>query len=229
MATRHPILLVDDEVSLRELVRLYLNRSGFEVEETGDGRDAVAKIQKANYSCVVLDIGLPGMSGWDVCQEIRNVSRVPILMLTARGEVQDRITGLNMGADDYVVKPFDPRELVARVQALLRRTDPEGPEPPLQIDSLKVDPASRRVFVNEAEVQLTATEFDLLYFLARNQGRVFTRDELLSKVWGYDYPGDSRTVDAHVKTIRAKVESAGGRRDWIQTVWGVGYRWEGQE
>ncbi|MDI6893278.1 MAG: response regulator transcription factor [Bacillota bacterium] len=219
------ILVVDDEPKIREIVRVYLQRDGFAVEEAEDGEQALAKVKALNPQLVILDLMLPGVDGWEVCRQIRRTSAVPIIMLTARGEETDRVVGLEMGADDYVPKPFSPRELVARVKAVLRRTRPRAERGQvLQYGDLLIDRDCRRVVCHASEIPLTPKEFDLLWFLAKAPGRVFTREKLLEHVWGYEYLGDARTVDTHVKNLREKLGVAG--RQYIRTVWGVGYKFE---
>ncbi|MEW6547704.1 MAG: response regulator transcription factor [Bacillota bacterium] len=219
------ILVVEDEPKIREIVRAYLQRDGFSVEEAEDGEEALRKAKEVSPQLVILDLMLPGVDGWEVCRQIRRTSDVPIIMLTARGEEADRVAGLELGADDYVPKPFSPRELVARVKAVLRRTRPEREKGQvLQYGDLVIDLACRSVVCRGCEVSLTPREFDLLWFLAKSPGRVFTRETLLQQVWGYEYLGDTRTVDAHVKNLREKLGPVGGQ--FIRTVWGVGYKFE---
>lgn len=202
------ILLVDDDEKIREILRAYLQRDGYGVEEVADGEEALTAFDHTRPDLVILDLMLPGLDGWEVCKRIRAKSRVPIIMLTARGEEFDKVLGLELGADDYVSKPFSPRELTARVKAVLRRTDAgPSPEETLRFPDLEIDRASRRAFYNGKEVFLTPKEFDLLWFLASNPGRVFSREQLLEKVWGYDYFGDTRTVDTHIKRLREKLGS----------------------
>lgn len=221
------ILVVDDEERMRTLVRAYFEKEGFAVEEAANGEEAIKKTAQKAYDLIVLDLMLPRVDGWSVCRKIREKSTVPIIMLTARGEEEERLLGFDLGADDYVVKPFSPRELVARARALLRRTtsSTENPEM-LQIGYLTIDPAGRSVTVQGERLALTPKEFDLLYHLARHPGRVFSREQLLEQVWGYDFYGDLRTVDTHVKTLREKISRSRGLPDYIQTVWGIGYKFE---
>lgn len=221
------ILVVDDEERMRTLVRAYFEKEGFAVEEAANGEEAIKKTAQKAYDLIVLDLMLPRVDGWSVCRKIREKSTVPIIMLTARGEEEERLLGFDLGADDYVVKPFSPRELVARARALLRRTtsNTENTEM-LQIGYLTIDPAGRSVTVQGERLALTPKEFDLLYHLARHPGRVFSREQLLEQVWGYDFYGDLRTVDTHVKTLREKISRSRGLPDYIQTVWGIGYKFE---
>ncbi len=223
------ILVVDDEDHIRELVRLYLEREGYTVAMARDGEEALDKIRKQSPQLVILDIMLPKLDGWDVCRETRKFSQVPVIMLTAKGEEFDKVLGLELGADDYLTKPFSPRELVARVRAILRRTvadEPQAADNVISIPGLTINQLSREVLVNGQETALTPKEFDLLWFLAGNPGKVFTREQLLTAVWGYDYYGDLRTVDTHIKRVREKVERYGGGSYHIRTIWGVGYKFE---
>ncbi|HHV06799.1 MAG TPA: response regulator transcription factor [Firmicutes bacterium] len=228
MATCTKILVVEDEERMRDLLRLYLEREGYQVVEAADGRTALEKFGQEEFSLVLLDVMLPELDGWMVCQRIRQKRDVPIIMLTARGEEIDRVTGFELGADDYVVKPFSPRELVMRIKALLRRACPEvaAQEERLRFPELSIDHLARRVEVNGTEVALTPKEYDLLYFLASQEERVFTREQLLERVWGYDFYGDLRTVDTHIKNLREKLKKAGLKARYIVTVWGVGYKFE---
>lgn len=223
------ILVVEDEANIAELVRLYLQREGFDVVVVHDGGEALESFRVHRPVLIVLDLMLPGKDGWEICREIRQISDVPIIMLTARGESVDRITGLELGADDYVVKPFDPRELVARVKAVLRRSG-RGRENRstnvLSYPDLEVNLEQYAVRVRGKQVELAPREIELLFFLASHPNQVFTREQMLERVWGYDYLGDSRTVDVHIKRIRQKI---GEHDKWaIKTVWGVGYKFEVQ-
>jgi DNA-binding response OmpR family regulator len=221
------VLVVDDEAHIVELARLYLSREGYEVEGVADGSQALARFSQVKPDLVVLDIMLPGADGLTICKEIRKQSQVPIIMLTARDEVTDKVVGLEVGADDYLTKPFHPQELVARAKALLRRARVEPDQPKLiRAGKLEVDLERHEVRLGEAKVQLRPKEFDLLALLARHPGRVFQRSELLDLVWGYDFPGYTRTVDVHVQQLREKLATALITDPSIQTVWGVGYRLE---
>jgi len=221
------ILVVDDESHIVELARLYLTREGYEVEGVGDGAQAVTRFGQIKPDLVILDIMLPGADGLTICKEIRKQSQVPIIMLTARDDVTDKVVGLEVGADDYLTKPFHPQELVARAKALLRRAKIEPDQPKLiRAGKLEVDLERHEVRHGKARVQLRPKEFDLLTLLARHPGRVFQRSELLDLVWGYDFPGYTRTVDVHVQQLREKLATAGITDPSIQTVWGVGYRLE---
>lgn len=217
------ILVVDDEKNIVQLARLYLNKEGYEVEAAFDGVQALEKARALRPDLIVLDLMLPEMDGLTVCRELRKSSNVPIIMLTARGEDVDRIVGLEVGADDYVTKPFNPRELVARVKAVLRRAAQEGvAQQVLEADGLRLDTASREVTIDEQNVKLRAKEFDLLAAFMRHQNVVLDRERLLQMVWGTDYYGDTRTIDVHVAWLREKLAPA--ERVKIQTVWGVGYK-----
>jgi DNA-binding response OmpR family regulator len=221
------ILVVDDEHHIVELARLYLTREGYEVEGVGDGAQAVARFGQVKPDLVILDIMLPGTDGLTICKEIRKQSQVPIIMLTARDEVTDKVVGLEVGADDYLTKPFHPQELVARAKALLRRAKLEPDQPKVvRAGRLEVDLERHEVRHGNDRVQLRPKEFDLLTLLARHPGRVFQRSELLDLVWGYDFPGYTRTVDVHVQQLREKLAAAKIADPSIQTVWGVGYRLE---
>src|SRR5256885_9085383 len=221
------ILVVDDEKHIVELARLYLTREGYEVEGVGDGAQAVARFGQVKPDLVVLDIMLPNLDGLTICKEIRKQSQVPIIMLTARDEVTDKVVGLELGADDYLTKPFHPQELVARAKALVRRARLEPDQPKLvRAGRLEVDFERHEVRFGDARLQLRPKEFDLLALLARHPGRVFHRSELLDLVWGYDFPGYTRTVDVHVQQLREKLAAGGVTNPTIQTVWGVGYKLE---
>jgi DNA-binding response OmpR family regulator len=221
------VLVVDDEAMVAEVVGRYLRREGYEVVSAADGAAALEAAQTHRPDLVVLDLMLPKIDGLEVCRRLRARSQVPVIMLTAKGEEMDRIIGLELGADDYLPKPFSPRELVARVKAVLRRANPEGQQGDLlEFEDLTIDPAGRTVRVGLSPVELTAKEFDLLLFLARGRGRVFTREELLDKVWDYEYFGDPGTVTVHVRRLRSKIEHDPARPTHVKTVWGVGYKFE---
>jgi len=226
------ILVVDDDPTVSEVVARYLVRDGFAVETVADGRTALDRALADPPDLVVLDLMLPGIDGLEVCRRLRALAPVPIVILTARGQESDRIVGLDLGADDYVAKPFSTKELVARVRAVLRRAkgplSPSGPgAPPLYVDGdLDVDVAARQARLGGAVVSLTAREFELLAFLVRHPGRAFRREELLEGVWGYRY-GDTSTVTVHVRRLREKIEPDPSAPVRIATVWGVGYRWQG--
>src|SRR6202048_3353330 len=221
------VLVVDDEDHILELARLYLAREGYQIETVSDGALALARFGQVKPDLVVLDIMLPNVDGLTICREIRKLSQVPIIMLTARDEVTDKVVGLELGADDYLTKPFHPQELVARAKALVRRARLEPDQPKLvRAGRLEVDLERHEVRCGESKVQLRPKEFDLLALLARHPGRVFQRSELLDLVWGYDFPGYTRTVDVHVQQLREKLASGGVTNPTIQTVWGVGYKLE---
>jgi len=216
------ILVVDDERNIIELVRLYLEQAGYNVVEARDGQEALDQHDRVDPDLIVLDLMLPGMDGMEVTREVRRRGETPILMLTARSEDIDRIIGLEVGADDYLTKPFNPREMVARVKAILRRSDPAlRASRPMDVGDLRVDPRRREAYVGERRLQLRPREFDLLAALARDPGVVWSRDDLLSSVWGTDFPGETRTVDVHVSELRRKL---GSDAPPIETVKGVGYR-----
>lgn len=218
------ILLVDDEQHIIDLAKMYLEKEGFKIIEANDGRRALTTIAAEKPALVVLDLMLPEVDGWEVCRRVRADSDVPIIMLTARGDDIDRIVGLELGADDYLTKPFNPRELVARVRAILRRTEKRAVSPSgaaITLGNLVIYPDRRVVTVSEQPIALRMKEFDLLLMLAENQGMVFTREKLLDVVWGYDFAGETRTVDVHVAHLRHKLK---GMSPTIETVWGVGYR-----
>jgi len=214
------VLLVEDEPSVGELVRGYLTRDGYRVIWVRSGDEALVELERHPVRLVLLDIGLPGRDGFDVCRDIRARSQVPILMLTARDEEPDRIVGLEVGADDYVTKPFSPRELVARMKAILRRSEPQERRESLTLADVVLDRESRDVTVAGAPIELTTKEFDLLAFFMSNSGIVVSRDLLLDRVWGVEYPGGTRTVDVHVAQLRRKL----GRPDLIRTLRGAGYK-----
>jgi two-component system alkaline phosphatase synthesis response regulator PhoP len=216
------ILVVDDERNIVELVRLYLEKEGYSVVAASDGEQALVQFDRADPDLVVLDLMLPKMDGFEVCRELRRRSDVPILMLTARSEDVDAIVGLELGADDYVTKPFNPRALVARVKAILRRTSATSRGTrPISVGNLRIDPRRRQAVVGNRQLDLRAREFDLLFALARDPGVVLTRDSLLEDVWGTDFPGETRTVDVHVAEVRKKLGDDGPQ---VETVRGVGYR-----
>jgi two-component system response regulator MtrA len=218
------VLLVEDDPSIREITTLALEREGLRVTGTGDGREALVQFRRSPFDLVILDIMLPSLDGLEICRQIRRESGVPVIMLSARSDTVDVVVGLELGADDYVTKPFDLPELVARVKAALRRGSAPPPERVLSIGGLEIDPGAFRVLRDGRDVPLTATEFRLLLELARRPGQVFTRELLLQRVWNYDYLGDSRLVDVAVQRLRAKVEDDPRSPRLIQTVRGVGYR-----
>ncbi|MGI6435754.1 MAG: response regulator transcription factor [Syntrophomonadaceae bacterium] len=222
--TNDRILIVDDEELIRDLIKEYISLENFSADEATDGMEALMLFEKNHYALIVLDVMMPQMDGWTVCREIRRKSQVPIIMLSARGEEYDKLLGFELGVDDYIVKPFSPKELLARIKAIIRRsTVPDEPVNLLQFPGLTVEFDSRNVYVDESLVNLTPKEYELLSFLVQNPNRVFSRQQLLDAVWGYDFWGDSRTVDTHVKMLR---ESLGRHRKYIATVWGTGYKFD---
>lgn len=228
--TMQTVLVADDDEKIRELLALYLSKEGFAVEQAADGAEAILKAQQLKPGLVVLDIMMPVLDGMEVCRQIRKFSRMPIIMLTARVEDEDRIQGLELGADDYVAKPFNPRELVARVKAVLRRTaesaqEADGAEV-LRFPQLLIDRREYVVTVAGQAVQLTNKEMELLWHMAAHPGRVYSREQLLESIWGYEYFGDTRTVDTHIKRVRQKLGIQAGTPWDIKTVWGVGYKFE---
>lgn len=220
------VLLVEDDASIREVATLGLEAAGFRVTATGDGRDALVRFRQGPFDLVVLDVMLPSLDGFEVCREIRRDSQTPIVMLTARSDLHDVVVGLELGADDYVTKPFELPELVARIKAVLRRSTAIPTERAIAVDDLVIDPAAFTVHRKGEEVQLTATEFRLLLELVRRPKQVFTRELLLELVWNYDYLGDSRLVDVAVQRLRAKIEADPKQPKLIRTVRGVGYRFD---
>lgn len=221
------ILVIDDEERIRHLVRMYLEREGYEVDEAGNGREALEKFHKQDYVLLIVDLMMPEIDGWKVCRDVRERSDIPIIMLTARGEEFDRVLGFELGADDYLVKPFSTKELVARVKALLRRSQGNTviSSSDLFFGSLKIEKDKHRVSIDDEQIPFTPREFELLYFLAKNPSRVFSREQLMETVWGYDFYGDARTVDTHVKKIREKLSDP-KVRSMLATVWGVGYKFD---
>ena len=224
------VLIVDDEPNIREVVGLYLRRDGHDVVSATDGEEALAVFRESKPDLVVLDLMLPKIGGLEVCRRMRAERRVPLIMLTARGEEEERVVGLSLGADDYIVKPFSPRELAARVTAVLRRVEEstgQADQKVLSFDGLSIDPNTREVLVDGEPATLTAREFDLLYEMALTPGRVYTRDQLMQTVWGYTFSADTSTVTVHVRRLREKVEPDPARPRYLQTVWGVGYKFGG--
>ncbi len=219
------ILIVDDDLHLRKLVRTYAELEDFTCEEAQNGFEALEKLRGGNFDMIVLDIMMPGLDGFETMGELRKWSQIPVIVLTARDEEYDKLLGFHLGADDYVSKPFSPKELVARIKAVMKRVDKKQDEP-IQYGELRVETAARTAFLGEQALSLTPKEFDLLTVLVRNEHLVLSREQLLQQVWGYDYYGDVRTVDTHIKTLR---EQLGPYRKWIRTVWGVGYQFEYRE
>lgn len=221
------ILLVDDEESLVKGIKFNLENEGYEVDVCYDGECALIKARSLSYDLILLDVMMPKLDGISACQEIRKFSNVPIVMLTAKSEDTDKLVGFESGADDYILKPFNILELKARIRAILRRSQAsesrKDKDEFLTLRALKIDLKKRKLLKDEQEIELTVREFDLLVFLMKNPGQVFSRDALLSRVWGYDYMGDVRTVDVHIRRLREKLESSPGEPEYIQTKWGVGY------
>ncbi len=220
------ILVVDDDYNICELVRLYLEKEGYTVETANTGTAAIEKFKNFHISLIVLDIMLPGMDGFEVCREIRKTSNVPIIMLTAKDETFDKVLGLELGADDYIAKPFDSRELIARIKAVLRRFEVKESDTGIAVyNNIEINLSNYELRVCGKRLDMPPKELELLYFLATNPNKVFTREQLLDEIWGYDFFGDSRTVDVHIKRIREKIE--GSEDGWsLKTVWGVGYKFE---
>ena len=224
------ILVVDDDQNICELLRLYIEKENFEVAVANDGRRALELFDSFSPDLILLDIMLPELDGWQVCREIRKKSQCPIIMLTAKGEVFDKVLGLELGADDYVVKPFETKEVVARIKAVLRRMGKNAADTVKEVkyDKLSINLTNYELKVKGVQVDTPRKEMELIYHLASNPNQVFTRDQLLDEVWGFDYYGDSRTVDVHVKRLREKLEGASDK--WaLKTVWGVGYKFEVKE
>lgn len=226
MKDNNTILMIDDDKNICRIVTLYLEKEGFKVETVNHGTEGLKRFRELSPAMVLLDVMLPGMDGWQICREIREESEVPIIMLTAKGEVFDKVLGLELGADDYLAKPFDTKELVARVKAVIRRSiKQEDDSGEVSFDRLSVNLSNYSVVCDGKEIEMPPKEIELLYFLASHANKVFTREQLLEQVWGFDYFGDSRTVDVHIKRIREKlnVENV----PWqVKTVWGVGYKFE---
>lgn len=225
MDAKNKILIVDDDDNISELIALYLEKEGYGTKRVNNGNDAIDVFKSYLPNLVILDLMLPGKDGFDVCKDIRQVSNIPIIMLTAKGETFDKILGLELGADDYVVKPFDTKELTARVKAVLRRYSPKkDATKQIIMPGLSINLSNYTVVYNEAKIEMPPKELELLYFLAANANQVFTREQLLDRIWGYEYIGDTRTVDVHIKRIREKINETDA---WgIKTVWGIGYKFE---
>ncbi len=222
------ILIADDEEGIRDMIKEYISLDGFAVDEAADGEEALALLEKNNYALLLLDVMMPKLNGWKVLSKLRETSNLPVIMLTARGEEYDKLFGFELGADDYMIKPFSPKELLARMKAIIRRTESNkaSSETEKEVDNfggLRIEYFSRNVYVDGELVSLTHKEFELLSFFAHNEHYVFTREQLLSKVWGYDFYGDERTVDTHIKMLR---DSLKHYRNYIVTVWGTGYKFE---
>ncbi|MGH4120221.1 response regulator transcription factor [Clostridium sp.] len=220
------ILLVDDEERIRDMIKEYTSLEGYYIDEAGDGVQALNLFSHHKYSLIILDVMMPKIDGWSVCREIRKTSNVPVIMLTARGEEYDKLFGFELGVDDYIIKPFSPKELLARMKAIIRRSsyaDKDEKETTITFEGLVIDLNSRNTYVNDKLVTLTPKEYSLLTFFAGNPNRVFSREQLLNEVWGYDFFGDDRTVDTHIKMLRESIKEY---RKFIVTVWGTGYKFE---
>lgn len=224
------IMIVDDDVNICELIRLYLEKEKYTTAIVTDGHEAVSSFSEIKPDLVLLDIMLPGMDGWQVCRKIRSTSNVPIIMLSAKGETFDKVLGLELGADDYIVKPFETKEVLARIKAVLRRSASSAAEQIKEVhyDKLSINLTNYELKVNGVQVDTPPKELELIFHLASNPNRVFTRDQLLDEVWGFDYYGDSRTVDVHVKRLREKLEGVSDKWE-LKTVWSVGYKFETKE
>ncbi|MBR6632774.1 MAG: response regulator transcription factor [Clostridia bacterium] len=222
------ILVIDDDANICELLRIFLENEGYKVKSAGDGAEGIAAFKAYEPDLVLLDIMLPKKDGWQVCREIREMSQKPIIMITAKGEVFDKVLGLELGADDFIVKPFDTKEISARVKAVLRRYTAHSrtdEDEAVKFENIEISLRKYELKLNGKAIDIPPKELELLYFLASNYNRVFTRDQLLDKVWGFDYLGDSRTVDVHVKRLREKLEGISDKWN-LKTVWGVGYKFE---
>lgn len=219
------ILIVDDDENISEILNMYLESSGYTTKIASTGKRAQELFLEYNPNLVLLDVMIPGIDGIDVLKWVRKQGEVPVIMLTAKGDTFDKVLALELGADDYIVKPFETKELLARVKAVLRRYSADNAKSEIiKLSDLSIDPTSYKVIFNKEDIKMPPKEFELLYYLAKNKNRVFTREQLLCEVWGYDYPGDSRTVDVHIKRLREKLTSG---EEWqIETVWGVGYKFE---
>ncbi|MNO37126.1 Transcriptional regulatory protein SrrA [compost metagenome] len=224
------ILIIDDEWNMRNLLRIYLQKEGFATQEAVTGNEALRMLDNNAFDLLLLDVMMPDMDGWQVCRAVREHTQIPILMLTARSETKDKVLGLGIGADDYLTKPFEPEELLARIHSLLRRSsltmEVKPQEEQLNYPGLRILPDARKVHIEGERVDFTLKEFDLLTMLARSGQRVFTRDELVERLWGNDYDGETRVIDTHIKNIREKLQKAGLPYNPVQTVWGLGYKFQ---
>lgn len=224
---RLKILVVDDESRMRKLVRDFLVKAGYDVVEAGDGEEALEIFfRQKDIALIVLDVMMPKMDGWQVCQEVRAYSRVPVIMLTARGDEQDELQGFRLGVDEYISKPFSPKILVARIEAILRRTNQVSEETALSCGGIEIDKAAHQVFIDGKAIDLSYKEFELLTYFVENKGIALSREKILNNVWNYDYFGDARTIDTHVKKLRSKM---GQKGELIKTIWGMGYKLEAEE
>ncbi|MBQ7915222.1 MAG: response regulator transcription factor [Firmicutes bacterium] len=228
MAAKQKILVVDDDSNIAELICLYLVKEGYDTERASNGREALKVMQKSNPNLVILDVMMPEMDGYETCREIRKQGNTPVVFLTAKGETFDKVLGLELGADDYIVKPFDNKELVARVKAVLRRSETkETNTKKLMFPGLIINQSNYSVNYKDKDIEMPPKELELLFFLASHPNQVFTREQLLNQIWGYEYYGDTRTVDVHIKRIREKLDNDEHAEPWsIKTVWGVGYKFE---
>lgn len=218
------ILVVDDESRMRKLVRDFLSKKGYQVIEAANGEEAVDIFyENKDIALIILDVMMPKMDGWEVCREIRKMSQVPIIMLTAKSDERDELLGFELGVDEYITKPFSPKILVARVEAILRRSNAIGPEDTIEVGGIVIDKAAHEVTIDGKSVELSFKEFELLTYFVTNQGVALSRERILNNVWNYDYFGDARTIDTHVKKLRSKLASKG---DYIKTIWGMGYKFE---
>ena len=222
------ILIVDDEINIRNVVREYAEFEGYEVKEAQDGMEAVEIAKKEDFDLIIMDVMMPRLDGYSACKEIKKYKKIPVIMLSARGEEYDKLFGFEIGIDDYVVKPFSPKELMARVKAVIKRNEPAGQQvhDRLKFEGLEIDLAGREVYVNGKRVSMTPKEYDLLFYLVKNKNLALTRDKLLEEVWGYDFFGDDRTVDTHIKMLR---NSLGEYRKFIVTLRGMGYKFEANQ
>ncbi|PAB59957.1 response regulator transcription factor [Anaeromicrobium sediminis] len=220
------ILVVDDDINICELIGLYLRKEGYEIVFAHDGKSAIDVLAKERPNLVILDIMLPEMDGWDVCTEMKKISDIPIIMLSAKGDTFDKVLGLKLGADDYMVKPFEPRELIARIDAVLRRTyGSTVSTKSISLPDLYIDLDKYIVRIDDEDMKLPKKEMELLYFLVKNKGKVFTREQLIDNIWGIDFFGDTRTIDVHIKRLREKLSNLSDKYN-IKTIWGVGYKFE---
>ncbi|MFT9497519.1 response regulator transcription factor [Anaerosolibacter sp.] len=217
------ILVVDDEEKMRNVIRVFLMKEGYEIQEACNGREALEKVSCDRFDLILLDVMMPEIDGWTVCRKIRDDFSIPIILMTARGEEYDKLFGFELGADDYITKPFSLKEMMARVKAVMRRSKEsnERNHKMIKLGALEIKTLSKQVFIDKAEITLTPKEYELLYFLGRNAEIVYSREQLLNRVWGYDFIGDARTVDTHIKQLREKL---GNHKKYIQTVWGTGYK-----
>lgn len=219
------ILVVDDEEKMRQVIKIYLEKEGYTVEEACNGKEALERVNSSNFELILLDVMMPEIDGWTVCRKIREESSMPIIMLTARSEEYDKLFGFELGVDDYITKPFSPKEMVARVKAVLKRSNGnrKGDTTTSKLGALEIKPMYKQVFLKDRAMSLTPKEFDLLNFFCKNPEIVYTREQLLNQVWGYDFVGDLRTVDTHIKQLREKL---GAYKGYVKTVWGTGYRFK---